>query len=49
MTWEYRTELFERETIERWTTHWLQLLEQVADDPDIRLGEIDLLTKTEKH
>ncbi|MCY7858962.1 amino acid adenylation domain-containing protein [Bacillus sonorensis] len=49
LTWEYRTELFERETIERWTTHWLQLLEQVADDPDIRLGEIDLLTKTEKH
>ncbi|WP_270572260.1 non-ribosomal peptide synthetase [Bacillus glycinifermentans] len=46
--WEYSTELFERTTIERWTNHWLKLLEQVAADPEIRLGEIDLLTETEK-
>lgn len=37
-SWEYSTELFERETIERWTGHWRRLLEQVAEDPDIKLG-----------
>ncbi|WP_270572258.1 non-ribosomal peptide synthetase [Bacillus glycinifermentans] len=47
-TWEYSTELFERETVERWTGHWLQLLGQITDNPDIRLGEIDVLTKAEK-
>ncbi|WP_197196800.1 non-ribosomal peptide synthetase [Bacillus sonorensis] len=48
-SWEYSTELFERETIERWTGHWRRLLEQVAEDPDIKLGEIDLLTEAEKN
>ncbi|MDI3412149.1 condensation domain-containing protein [Bacillus sonorensis] len=47
-TWEYSTELFERETILRWTGHWLKLLEQVADNPDLLLGEIELLTEAEK-
>ncbi|MCY8606859.1 AMP-binding protein, partial [Bacillus sonorensis] len=48
-TWEYSTGLFERETVERMTGHWFCLLKQITDDPDIRLGEIDLLTETEKH
>lgn len=48
-TWGYSTALFERETVERWTGHWLRLLEQVAETPDIPLGEIDLLTEAEKH
>ncbi|ATH92008.1 non-ribosomal peptide synthetase [Bacillus glycinifermentans] len=47
-TWEYSKELFERETIMRWTGHWLRLLEQVAGNPDTLLGEIDLLTESEK-
>ncbi|MDI3412148.1 condensation domain-containing protein [Bacillus sonorensis] len=47
-TWEYSTALFERATVERWTGHWLRLLEQVADDPFIRIKEIDLLTEAEK-
>ncbi|MEC0494840.1 non-ribosomal peptide synthetase [Bacillus glycinifermentans] len=46
--WEYRTALFERETVERWAGHWLRLLKQVTENPDVRLGEIDLLTETEK-
>ncbi|RKP54146.1 amino acid adenylation domain-containing protein [Cohnella endophytica] len=47
-TWEYSTSLFDMETIRRWTGHWLQLLEQITEQPNLRLGEIDLLTGIEK-
>ncbi|MDI3412153.1 AMP-binding protein [Bacillus sonorensis] len=45
---EYHRGLFERETICRWADHWLQLLAQVAEKPDIKLGDIDLLPAAEK-
>ncbi|MFD1675963.1 amino acid adenylation domain-containing protein, partial [Alicyclobacillus fodiniaquatilis] len=45
---EYNSELFKRESIERWTAHWLQLLEQVVEEPEVCLGEINLLPESEK-
>ncbi|MCL5065279.1 MAG: condensation domain-containing protein, partial [Firmicutes bacterium] len=45
---EYATELFERITVERMAGHWIQLLEQIVEHPEIHLSEIQLLTKLEK-
>ncbi|UOY87817.1 non-ribosomal peptide synthetase [Bacillus glycinifermentans] len=45
---EYNTALFKDETISRWSKYWLNLLEAVADNPNIRLSELSLLNKAEK-
>lgn len=46
---EYRTELFEHETVERFAGHLLKVLDQVAIDPDRRIGELSLLDNEERH
>lgn len=38
----YGTSLFKRERVERWADCWLQILEQITKNPEIRLGEIEL-------
>ncbi|AJS58360.1 non-ribosomal peptide synthetase [Paenibacillus sp. IHBB 10380] len=45
---EYGSRLFRQETMERWSSHWLKLLEQVADQPEIKLSDIELLTEEER-
>ncbi|WP_052675795.1 non-ribosomal peptide synthetase [Paenibacillus sp. IHBB 10380] len=45
---EYGSRLFRQETMERWSSHWLRLLEQVADQPEIKLSDIELLTEEER-
>ena len=45
----YCTSLFERETIERLSEHLYNLIKIIADDIDIRLGEIDILSETERN
>jgi amino acid adenylation domain-containing protein len=45
---EYSTDLFEAETIERMAGHFLTLLEAVAANPDLRLSELPLLTSGER-
>ncbi|MDU0072246.1 MULTISPECIES: non-ribosomal peptide synthetase [Bacillus] len=45
---EYNTALFKDETISRWSKYWLNLLEAVADNPNIRLSELSLLDEAEK-
>ncbi len=45
---EYRTELFEPETIETMADHLLTILESVAAQPDICISDIELLTNEEK-
>ena len=45
---EYSTALFRGDTIERLVDHYVQILEQVAAEPDIRLRDIDLLTPDRK-
>ncbi|MGW1666903.1 non-ribosomal peptide synthetase, partial [Streptomyces microflavus] len=45
---EYRTDLFERATMERMVGHFQTLLAAVTDNPDTRLSELDMLTDAER-
>ncbi len=45
---EYCTKIFMRETVERMSLHFLNILEQVLNNPDITLSDIDIITKEEK-
>ncbi|MFJ9178091.1 amino acid adenylation domain-containing protein [Streptomyces sp. NPDC102360] len=45
---EYATSLFDRSTVQRMTSHFLTLLEQVAAHPDTPLGAVDLLSAEER-
>jgi amino acid adenylation domain-containing protein len=44
----YPTALFERETIQRMTDHYLVLLEGIAADPHQSIGSLPILTGTER-
>lgn len=46
---EYCTDLFKRDTIERFGAHFVKILECAAEDPDLSIGCIDMLTQKEKH
>jgi amino acid adenylation domain-containing protein len=45
---EYPTALFDRTTIERLAGHFTTLLERIADAPGTPVGELDLLSETER-
>jgi amino acid adenylation domain-containing protein len=45
---EYKTDLFERETIERMLGHFRTLLEAVVVNPELRLSQMPLLTSEER-
>jgi non-ribosomal peptide synthetase component F len=45
---EYRTDLFERETIQRMTSHFEVLLRSIVANPDARLAALEMLTASEK-
>ena len=45
---EYSTKLFKKETIERMAGHFVNILGQTVENPDIMLSEIDILTEVEK-
>ncbi|WP_185839804.1 non-ribosomal peptide synthetase, partial [Amycolatopsis balhimycina] len=47
-TVEYATDLFDRETVRTWAERLIRLLEQVAEDPRRRVGELDLLAPGER-
>ncbi|MCP3781745.1 AMP-binding protein, partial [Paenibacillus sp. MZ03-122A] len=44
---QYATALYERETVERMTRHFVRLAEAVAANPDAKLGELELITAEE--
>ncbi|HSF39112.1 MAG TPA: non-ribosomal peptide synthase/polyketide synthase [Thermoanaerobaculia bacterium] len=46
---EYRTGLFDAETVRRTLVHWNTLLAGIAADPDRRLSELPLLPEAERH
>ncbi len=46
--WRYPTDLFEEETIQRMATHFVRLLEAVADDADCRLDQLEMLSAGER-
>lgn len=45
---EYCTKLFQRETIERMIGHFKNILKEVAENPEIKLCEIGMLSEEEK-
>src|SRR5215469_15297604 len=45
---EYNTDLFDRETIERMVVHYRKLLETVVTSPEIQVSDIPLLTEGER-
>ncbi|QDX94131.1 amino acid adenylation domain-containing protein [Brevibacillus laterosporus] len=45
---EYSTNLYKKETIERMANHWLQIIRTVVENSEISLSEIDMLTGAEK-
>ncbi len=47
-TFEYSTALFQPDTIHRMSSHLLRIIEQVLDDPSLRIADIELITPNEK-
>ncbi|HLX19070.1 MAG TPA: amino acid adenylation domain-containing protein [Gaiellaceae bacterium] len=47
--WEYSTDLFDRETVERMHGHFVRLLASAIAAPDTPLDELPLLTESERH
>ncbi|MCK4259635.1 MAG: non-ribosomal peptide synthase/polyketide synthase, partial [Halanaerobiales bacterium] len=48
LNFEYSTNLYKRETVERMISHFSNILKSVAVDADIKLSEIEMLNKEEK-
>ncbi|NMG07615.1 non-ribosomal peptide synthetase [Brasilonema sp. UFV-L1] len=46
--WEYNTDLFDRSTIERMTSHFENLLSAIASNPQQRVSELPLLSTAER-
>ena len=46
--WEYNTDLFDRQTIERLAGHFVTLLEAIAIDPQSRISQLPMLTEVEQ-
>ena len=41
--WEYNSDLFERETIQRFVEEYVTLLKNILSSPDRRISELDLI------
>ncbi len=48
LTIEYCTSLFNKDTIERMAKHYINIMEKVVDEPNVRLEEIMLISEEEK-
>ncbi|WP_139487924.1 non-ribosomal peptide synthase/polyketide synthase [Brevibacillus dissolubilis] len=46
---EYSTDLFNKETIERMSGHFTRLLTDIARQPELKLGEINILSEEERN
>ncbi|NBI31018.1 non-ribosomal peptide synthetase [Chengkuizengella marina] len=49
LSMEYCTKLFKKESIERMVNHLEILVGQILEQPEIRISDIDILPKQEKH
>ncbi|MEH2195511.1 MAG: non-ribosomal peptide synthase/polyketide synthase, partial [Nostoc sp.] len=47
--WEYNTDLFDAETIERMAGHFVTMLEAIVANPNERIDQLPLLTEVEQH
>ena len=48
LRWEYNSDLYRAETIERMSEHYRTLLESALSDPQKRISELPLLTESER-
>ncbi|MCP3962380.1 MAG: amino acid adenylation domain-containing protein [bacterium] len=48
ITWEYSTELFDTETIDRMIHHYLALLRSAVENPEQRISALEMLTTGER-
>ncbi|MEH2390263.1 MAG: amino acid adenylation domain-containing protein [Nostoc sp.] len=48
LMWQYNSDLFDRETMQKMIAHFLIMLEEIVAQPEIRIGQIEMLTKVEK-
>lgn len=46
---EYRTDLFENWFIQNMTTHYINILEKIIDNPNVAIKDIDILSAEEKN
>ena len=47
-TLEYRTDLYRKNTIERMAEHFINIIEQITVNQELKLAEIDIVSKEEK-
>ncbi|MCK4261003.1 MAG: amino acid adenylation domain-containing protein, partial [Halanaerobiales bacterium] len=45
---EYSTKLFKHETMERLANHFITILKQIAQNTEVKLGDIDILSEEDK-
>ncbi|PTJ83802.1 hypothetical protein BU055_06945 [Staphylococcus succinus] len=45
---EYAQELFDQDTIERMLTHFMELLSNIAEEPELKISDIEMVTQDEK-
>jgi non-ribosomal peptide synthetase component F len=48
LAWNYRTELFEASTVQRWTRNFLAVMQHVCLQPDCLLDEISLTPQSQE-
>ncbi|MHC5771958.1 MAG: amino acid adenylation domain-containing protein, partial [Nostoc sp.] len=48
-SWEYNTDLFNKETIERMTSHFQNLLSAIVSNPQQKVSKLTLLSQAELH
>ncbi len=49
LNFEYSTELFEKDTIERFNTYFVKIVEQVVSNPETALSDIVIISEQERH
>ncbi len=48
LSFEYCTDLFKMETMNRLSTHYVNILRQITDKPEVRLAKIEILSDMER-
>uniref|UniRef100_UPI001374D320 non-ribosomal peptide synthetase n=1 Tax=Bacillus cereus TaxID=1396 RepID=UPI001374D320 len=47
--WEFATQLYKKETIERYKKHFIQILKEILNNPDQKIADIKMITEIEHH
>ena len=48
LNFEYCTKLFNKSTVQRFSEHFIHILEQIVDNYDLKISDIDILSNDEK-